>query len=254
MKKSELNQNIRISESNVKLNNLKDQGVVFLTFSLPSIKTCPYATNKCKSNCFGNRGVFAMPNNRKCYERNYEETKKDSFVTDVINHLEYQLERKKMIGNIIYLRIHQTGDFYSKAYFKKWKEISDYFIGDERIKFQAYTKSIDFVDLEANIQLIFSQMVDTKPAFVEKAKSLDMPIYNTVEMKIEDFEDFKKINDYHYCEGNCETCMNCYKGLNLLTINRLRKNGEPSIYKNAKINDFWTEDRKSDWAKHKKAI
>lgn len=48
MKKSELNPNIRISESNVKLNHIKNQEVMFLMFSLPAIKSCPFSTKNAK--------------------------------------------------------------------------------------------------------------------------------------------------------------------------------------------------------------
>lgn len=253
MKKSELNQNIRISESNVKLNHLKNKGIIFLMFSLPSLKSCPFTTEKCKSSCFGNRGVFAMPNNRKCYDRNLNKSKKDTFVIDMINHLEYQLTRKKTQGNIMYFRIHQTGDFYNKDYYKKWLEISEYFIGNKYIKFQAYTKSISFVDdIPRNIQLIFSQMPDTNTNDIIKAKSLNIPIYNTVEMKIDDFEKLKTLKPFNnYCNGVCEDCLSCYEA-NSLTLNRLRKNGEPSKYKNTNLNDFWTNERKADWTKNSK--
>lgn len=254
MKKSELNENIRISESNVKLNHVKNKGVVFLMFSLPSIKSCPFATDKCKSSCFGNRGVFALPNNRRCYERNFEETKKDTFVKDMIDHISYQISRKKMSDKVIYFRIHQTGDFHSKEYLKKWVEIAEYFKGNDKIKFQAYTKSVDFIEnLNSNLQLIYSRMSDTKEEQIQKASMLGMNIYNTVEMKIDDFEEYKLNNGAnHYCKGECENCLSCYEGLNLVTINRLRKNGEPSMYKNKNINEFWTTEKKSQWNKDNK--
>ena len=53
MKKSELNQNIHLSEGNIK-SKCTDE-VLFLTWSLPSGETCPYATDMCKRRCFAKK-------------------------------------------------------------------------------------------------------------------------------------------------------------------------------------------------------
>jgi hypothetical protein len=235
MKKSELNPSIRFKDGNVKLKQC------FITFALLAGETCIGKTNLCYKNCFGRRGCFAMPTNRQCYNKNYLETLKDTFIKDTIDILEYQLQRKKFneITNL-FVRIHSTGDFYSKEYFNKWIKITNYFKGNNKIKFQAYTKSLSIIDSidNINIQLIFSQMPDTKQEDIDKAKKLGMKIYNTLEMKIDDFEEFTKTTKDHICSGECEKCLSCYLGLHDITINRLRKNGEPSKYKNKNLDAF----------------
>lgn len=53
IKKSELNQNIHLSEGNIK--SKCTDNIIFLTWSLPSRTTCPYATKMCKSKCFAKK-------------------------------------------------------------------------------------------------------------------------------------------------------------------------------------------------------
>lgn len=168
----------------------------------------------------------------------------------MIEHIKYHLDRKKTADKIIYFRIHQTGDFYNKEYFKKWTEIAEYFKDNSKIKFQAYTKSLDYIEnLNSNIRLIYSLMPDTKEPQIQKAKDLGLNIYNTVEMKIDEFEEYKLNNpNNHYCNGECQTCLSCYEGLNAVTINRLRKGGEPSKYKNKNMTEWNKRDKKVVYA------
>ena len=63
LKKSELNQNIHLSEGN--LASKGNEEVMFLTWSLPSRSTCPYATEMCKKRCFAKKNekfVFVFDN------------------------------------------------------------------------------------------------------------------------------------------------------------------------------------------------
>lgn len=187
MKKAELNQNIHLSEGNIK--SKCDDNTTFLTWSLPSRKCCPYATEMCKKRCFAkkNETFKGVMDSR---ERNLEETKKDTFVKDMVKHFEYHLERPKNKDKQIIVRIHTSGDFYSIDYFDKWVRIAKHFKGSNRILFQAYTKSIRYVwewivgELneeyiteqevqdgwdEINIHLVYSIWHDTNPIDIEIA-------------------------------------------------------------------------------------
>lgn len=66
-------------------------------------------------------------------ERNLEETKKESFVKDMINHLEYHLSRPKAKDKRMFVRIHTIGDFYNLDDFIKWVYISEHLEENDRI-------------------------------------------------------------------------------------------------------------------------
>jgi hypothetical protein len=83
--------------------------------------------------------------------RRYEASKEENFVQTITDEL-----TKVKKGKQIYVRIHDSGDFYSPAYFAKWLEIARL---NPSVRFYAYTKSHSFIrgiNLPENMDLIFS--------------------------------------------------------------------------------------------------
>jgi hypothetical protein len=163
-------------------------------------------------------------------QRNFEETKKDTFVQDMIDHLEYQLSRKKMQDKKVFVRIHTSGDFYNLDYFYKWTKIAKHFEGNDKILFQAYTKSIiylyewikgDFQDYEVcdgevedaleelNIHIVYSIWHDTEQCDIDLAEAIGLQTFTAlpkdeIEIAVEGgaFE----------CKSDCGHCKECYTG------------------------------------------
>lgn len=233
MKKKDLNPNIHLSEGNIKSKNTED--VMFLTWSLPSRKTCPYATEMCKKRCFAKKNE-TFKGVRLSREKNFEETKKDTFVQDMINHLEYHLSRPKAKNKKIFVRIHTSGDFYSFEYFDKWYNIARYFNDNNKILFQAYTKSIDYVyswikgDLadyevtdsevfyaleELNIHLVYSIWEDTELCDIDLAENLGLQTFTASHKNV---IDEKVDNGYFLCNSDCGNCKECYTGDSLKIV------------------------------------
>ena len=246
MKKSKLNQNIKISDGNIKLQeNDKD---AFIIFNLIATKTCPYATNECKKICHER---FSQEINKKVMTarvNNFEESKKETFVKDMIDCIEYQLNRKKYNNKHIYFRIHSAGDFYSKEYFNKWIEITKYFKDNDRIDFQAYTKSLPFLEGEdlkdINIKLVFSVMVDTPEEQTKKAKDMELQCFIPVR-NAEDKEGFK-------CSGKCLKCKACYTQNNIKDI-YISYHGSRNVKSNIKVKKEkkYYKNITGDWNKEK---
>lgn len=200
-------------EGNIKSKN--NDRVLFLTWSLPSRKTCPYATNKCKTKYFARKNEN-FPNVLSSREKNLEETYGKNFEKNIINYLEKYLNKKKCINKEVIIRIHTSGDFYSLEYFKKWIKVADYFKDNNKILFQAYTKSMPilikylnegnyFEDI--NIHFVWSAWEDTNYIYTKIAKDLDMQIFTTIPLRKE-----KEWNDkgYFICRGDCGNCKACY--------------------------------------------
>ncbi|MCE5220894.1 MAG: hypothetical protein LLF98_06390 [Clostridium sp.] len=225
LKKSELNQNIHLSEGNIKSKCTDD--VMFLTWSLPCKITCPYATKMCRKHCFAQKNQYfkTVLDSRM---RNFEEAKKDTFVEDMINHLKYQLSRKKSQDKIIYVRIHTSGDFFNLDYFIKWINITNYFRNNKKILFQAYTKSIpimnyyiqdykttygyEFSDREIlediNIHFVWSIWEDTPKEYTDRAKELELQTFTAIPKK-----EIENVNNKIFiCKGDCGNCKQCYVG------------------------------------------
>jgi hypothetical protein len=135
----------------------KEFDVKIFNFSIPAGNdkksgkiTCPFA-GSCLKLCYAKRGMYRFGNVERALTKRYEASKEADFVQRITNEL-----AKVKKGIQVYVRIHDSGDFYSPAYFAKWLEIARL---NPSVRFYAYTKSHSFIrgiELPENIDLIFS--------------------------------------------------------------------------------------------------
>lgn len=148
-----------LGTGNTKLKNTaKHFDIKIFNFSIPAGNdkasgkiTCPFA-GSCLSLCYAKKGMYRFGNVERALSRRYEDSKKEDFVSRINTEL-----AKVKAGKQIYVRIHDSGDFYSPAYFAKWLEIARL---NPAVRFYAYTKSHSFIrgnfNLPDNFDLIFS--------------------------------------------------------------------------------------------------
>ena len=91
--------------------------------------TCPFAKD-CKKYCFAKKGHYVMGAAKRAYERRFRLTKSFYFVDIMTAAIAFTRPD--------YVRIHDSGDFYSLGYINNWIEIMSRF---PEVKFYAYTKS-----------------------------------------------------------------------------------------------------------------
>jgi hypothetical protein len=121
-----------------------------LIFNLPDAYTCPGSSLGCLQFCYARPSKSNNPKSTALarYAR-YLITLRPDFADIMVNELK---SKKKSV-----VRIHESGDFYSVAYFKKWIEIAKKLPGKT---FYAYTKSwfiAQYLDeLPDNFIIIFS--------------------------------------------------------------------------------------------------
>ena len=132
----------------------KELGVRVFNFGIPAYKsksgklTCPFAKD-CVKYCYAQKGAYIWGNVSPAFEQRYEATKKDDFV-EVMGAA---ILKKK----VDFLRIHDSGDYYSPPYLEKWLQIAR---NNPQTKFYSYTKSMPLfegVELPENFDVIFSQ-------------------------------------------------------------------------------------------------
>lgn len=99
-------------------------------WSLPAGLTCPGATDVCQSNCYAKRGRYHFAKVQEALQWNYEQSLRDDFVNRMTREIQEQ--------GVLVLRIHVSGDFYSKAYAEKWLTIIKRF---PRMRAYFYTRS-----------------------------------------------------------------------------------------------------------------
>ena len=122
-------------------------------FGIPAYKsvtgktTCPFA-DECIKFCYARKGTFKWPTVVNAYEYRYELSKTDKFIPHVNAEI--------ILKSPDYIRIHDSGDYYSRAYLDKWLAIA---IHNPQVRFYSYTNSVDMLKnaaLPANYDIIFS--------------------------------------------------------------------------------------------------
>ena len=147
--------NLLTQNAKMKKTSLENNTKIF-NFSIPAYKTkagkitCPFA-KECIKYCYAQKGNYTrFPMIQQLMEKKYELSKTENF----INLMNKEIKKKKAK----YIRIHESGDFYSVKYLNKWIQIAK---DNKSVIFYAYTKSIKFfingLKLPKNLKIIFSE-------------------------------------------------------------------------------------------------
>jgi len=116
-------------------------------FGIPSPKTC-FGAKDCIKYCYVKKGNYGFPSVKTAQDRNFNVSKTDDFIITMFEEIVMKASS--------HIRIHDSGDFYSKEYLDKWLYIIESL---PHVHFYAYTKSLPlFINrtLPANFTIIFS--------------------------------------------------------------------------------------------------
>lgn len=203
--------NININ-GNIKLKNTEKTR--FIIWNIPAVTTCPYRTKQCEKACYALKAERLYPDCLFSRKTNLKRSLQADFVENMIFTIETELSTKKFKDKKVVFRIHESGDFYSLEYTKKWVAIAKHFENNENIVFMAYTKSIPFIlecgygkkDFPKNLVVRSSIWVDTKPEFLEMTVKNNIPIYTAATPK--EMETARN-NNIKFMSCPCADCANC---------------------------------------------
>lgn len=136
---------------NSKMKSSSTKEIKILNWSLPAVKTCPFA-GECKKFCYASKGFYRFKGPANKHASNHAESLADTFVDKMSDEIAHY---KKKVKQFL-IRIHDTGDFYSVPYLEKWLAIMAM---HKDVKFYAYTKSVPFFkgrELPDNFRVIYS--------------------------------------------------------------------------------------------------
>ena len=142
-----LTQNSKIKKTSKELN------IRLFNFGIPAYKsasgklTCPMAGD-CVKFCYAKKGAYIWSNVQPAFEKRYQLSKTDDFVSA----MNADILKKKPD----YVRVHDSGDYYSTSYLNKWIEIA---IHNPTVRFYSYTNMVDMMlkaSLPDNYDIIFS--------------------------------------------------------------------------------------------------
>ena len=172
-----------LGTGNTKLKNTaKHFDIKIFNFSIPAGNdkasgkiTCPFA-GSCLSLCYAKKGMYRFGNVERALSNRYEASKKDDFV----ERIDTELSKVKK-GKQVYVRIHDSGDFYSPSYFAKWLEIARL---NPSVRFYAYTKSHSFIRgnfaIPENMDLIYS-LGSTRDELINQESERHSKIFQSAE-------------------------------------------------------------------------
>ncbi len=153
----------------------KELGLRVFNFGIPAYKsasgklTCPMA-DSCVKFCYAKKGAYIWSNVKPAFEKRYELTKTDNFV----EAMNAEIRKKKPD----YVRVHDSGDYYSRAYLHKWIQVA---IHNPNVRFYSYTNMIKMmlsVDLPDNYDIIFSDSGKQKN-LIDERKHRHTRIFST---------------------------------------------------------------------------
>jgi hypothetical protein len=164
-----LTQNSKIKKTS------KELGVKLMNFGIPAYKsasgklTCPMA-DECIKFCYAKKGAYIWSNVQPAFEKRYQLSKTDDFVSAI--HAEIQ--RKKPD----YVRVHDSGDYYSTKYLNKWIQIAK---DNPTVRFYSYTNMVDMLlkaELPDNYDVIYSNSGKQKH-LIDERKHRHTKIFST---------------------------------------------------------------------------
>jgi len=142
-----LTQNTKLKKTSKALN------LRVFNFGIPAYKsasgklTCPMA-DECVKFCYAKKGAYIWSNVQPAFEKRYQLSKTNGFV-DAMNA---DIIKKKPD----YVRVHDSGDYYSLKYLAKWIQIAK---DNPNVRFYSYTNMVDMMlktSLPDNYDIIFS--------------------------------------------------------------------------------------------------
>lgn len=114
----------------------KTTGLRVFNFGIPAQDTCLWAGD-CKKYCYASKGAYIWSNVKPAFQRRLDATKQDNFSQVMIDEI---IRRKADV-----IRIHDSGDFYSREYLHKWFKVMESL---PNVSFYAYSKSLPLLQGE----------------------------------------------------------------------------------------------------------
>ena len=181
-----------LTQNNKIRKTAKHFDVKLFNFSIPAYKsksgftTCPSA-DICVKFCYARKGAYPLAN--KWSELKLQETLKDSF----IQKMNKEIKDKKAE----YIRVHDSGDYYSKEYLLKWFEIA---VQNPSIKFYSYTNNINMIknlkSIPINFDFIFSDSGKERK-FINKKTDRHTKIFGSLKaLKKANYKDSSEFDLY----------------------------------------------------------
>lgn len=173
---------------NAKIAKSGNDNLVIYNFGIPAYETeingvklitCPGA-GTCASGCYATMGAYGWNTVQNAYRNRLIATLDDSFVGLMVQAINTKKRSADRNFKDLAIRIHDSGDFYTKAYLNKWLTIMKEF---PSVKFYAYSKMIPWLkdkQLPNNFTTIFSYG-GKFDSFIDREKDRHSSVFQDLE-------------------------------------------------------------------------
>jgi hypothetical protein len=129
--------------------------------------------DECVKFCYAKKGAYIWSNVQPAFEKRYQLSKTIEFI-DAMN-----AEIKKKRPD--YVRVHDSGDYYSRSYLAKWITIAKQ---NPDVRFYSYTNMVDMIlktNLPDNYDIIFSDSGKQKH-LIDEERHRHTKIFNDIDV------------------------------------------------------------------------
>lgn len=188
----------------------------YAQFNTRAIKDCPFRTPGCEAVCYATKGNHVFPSVTESRERSYQDSRRHDFTDAMVYTIKTEKQSKRYTDAEMRIRIHESGDFYSVQYLRKWVYVWNKFHTGDGVAFTLYTKSAPFF-----LKLTPEQIQIIREAMEDGVLSINLSVDDTTTpeqmnaiLKVKNL--LQKANFYrvtrHYKDSDdvCD-CANCAK-------------------------------------------
>lgn len=208
------------------------ESIRYAQFNTRAVLDCPFRSKGCESVCYATKGNHMFPSVKNSRNASYDESKRKDFPERMTYTIRYHMNTKRFKNSVMLIRIHESGDFYSVQYLRKWIEIWKSFRNEpEKVRFVFYTKSFPFFlklteaekeiiregmkagQIAVNLSMDDTTTQEQRIAYLNMLK--DFPLCNTYYCT----EDVDTVEHDNVCDcANCAKCGTCNKGTGKKTV------------------------------------
>lgn len=203
----------------------------YAQYNTRAIEDCPFRSAGCELVCYATKGNHRCPSVKESRADSYEQSKRADFSESIIYSIETEKLSKRYKEAVMIVRIHESGDFYSVQYLRKWVAVFEYFTDKNGVQFVFYTKSFPFFLMLNNAEaevinnamkagiLSINLSLDDTTSREQKIAYLKMiarfPLCNTYYCT----ENVEAVEHDDICEcENCAKCGTCNKAQGKKTV------------------------------------
>ena len=168
-------------------------------WNLPAPQTCT-PSSWCEEHCYACQNRYKWQTVQEAYHWRYCKSHEVSFVHQMIE----EISRRRSLH---WIRVHISGDFYSRKYVESWAQIAEEFPG---ITFRTNTKRQD----------LLPHMVKVFPKNFVVRESIDVTREATGLVPVHAIVGTPRTDDYFVCCNDCtQCCFHCwvYPGIDVRT-------------------------------------